>query len=78
MFSNLSTKDLAIVACILDEEEENSESQKKKTAQGLLGSSFKYAAKKRWGFFTLFKQLLDYETNFFQYFRMTKENFQIY
>jgi hypothetical protein len=24
MFSNLSTKDLAIVACILDEEEENS------------------------------------------------------
>jgi hypothetical protein len=30
MFSNLSTKDLAIVACILDEEEENSESEQKK------------------------------------------------
>lgn len=74
MFDHLSVTDLAVMALLLEEEEEETESVKRKDGRIWVDKSLK-KWKTEGEFFTLYNELLDDEVKFHQYFRMSRLQF---
>lgn len=72
MFSHLSLKDLCCIALLLDEEEENKKRKRR------FGTHKIFKKRKISGeYWTLFRQLMDDEEKFLQYFRMPICDFNV-
>uniref|UniRef100_A0A6P7FDT2 Nuclease HARBI1 n=1 Tax=Diabrotica virgifera virgifera TaxID=50390 RepID=A0A6P7FDT2_DIAVI len=71
MFKSFSNNDLAVIALCLDEEEHQSTNKKPR----IWVHNILKTRKTEGEFFTLYEDLCDDETKFFQYFRMTKYKF---
>lgn len=67
MFKTFSNSELAAIAICLDEEEYENKKKRKICVHDMLKKR-----KTEGEFFTLYKELVDDEMKFFQYFRMTK------
>lgn len=75
MFRRFSTVDLAIIALLLDEEDENLRQNRKRCRHIWVHPMLKNR-KIESEFFTLHKELMDDETKFYQYYRMSKDQFR--
>ena len=75
MFSNFTNSELAMIAIALDEEEEEKVGNIKKQVRSKWIHSAWKTRNIEGEFRTLFPHLMDDETKFYQYFRMTQSTF---
>lgn len=74
MFKKFSTADLSLIALILDEEDENERLNSKRRRRIWIHPMLEHR-KIESEFFTLHKELMDDETKFYQYYRLSKDQF---